>query len=409
MKIVKKLIADLFPADYNPRKDLQPKDTEYQQLKRSVQEFGYVEPVIYNVQTGVVVGGHQRLKVLQDLGYTEIECVEVDISEPQEKALNIALNKISGDWDTVKLRELLEDLQGLDVDLELMGFTSVDLDGLGLDTSALEDRKDHEWFNSGDKGEAREGEDEYNEFLEKFEAKHTTDDCYTPPKLYDAVVEWVEKEYGVDRKNFVRPFYPGGDYQAEKYKDTDIVVDNPPFSILAEILKFYSDNNIKYFLFCPTLTMFSSVATSPATSLVVGVGIIYENKANVNTSFYTNLEDPNIRVRTLPDLYKILTDVVNEIKTETTKEVPKYDYPDYVVTSAQLAKFAKYGVEMKINTNESCRIGALDAQKEQGKGIFGSGLMLSEKAAAEKAAAEKVGAIVWELSDREKEIIKGLG
>lgn len=138
MKIVKKLIHDLLPADYNPRKDLQPGDVEYEQLKRSVQEFGYVEPVIYNIQTGVVVGGHQRLKVLQDLGYTEIECVEVDIPEPQEKALNIALNKISGDWDTVKLKDLLEDLQGLDVDLELTGFTAADLDGLGLDTSILD-------------------------------------------------------------------------------------------------------------------------------------------------------------------------------------------------------------------------------------------------------------------------------
>lgn len=142
MKIVKKQIQDLLPADYNPRKDLQPGDIEYEQLKRSVQEFGYVEPVIFNSQTGVVVGGHQRLKVLQDLGYTEIECVEVDLTEPQEKALNIALNKISGDWDTVKLKDLLEDLQGLDVDLELTGFTAVDLSDLGLDTSVLDEKEE---------------------------------------------------------------------------------------------------------------------------------------------------------------------------------------------------------------------------------------------------------------------------
>lgn len=428
MKIVKKQIKDLTPATYNPRKDLQPGDKEYEQLKRSVQEYGYVEPVIFNRQTGIVVGGHQRLKVLEDLGYTEVECVEVDIDSTKEKALNVALNKISGEWDDIKLRDLLQDLQGLEYDLELTGFTVEDLDGLGLDTTIL-DNNHHEWFSSGDKGEARDGEEEYAEFLGKFEAKHTTDDCYTPPKVYDAVVDWVEKEYGVDRAKFVRPFYPGGDYQKEKYAEDAIVVDNPPFSILAEILEFYTSKGIKFFLFCPALTQFSSIAVERVTSIVVGVGIIYENKANVSTSFYTNLEDPTIRVRTAPELYAVLSEKVKETVAELTKEIPEYVYPDYVVNSAILTKYAKYGVDFKIHTYESQRIGALDAQKEQGKGIFGSGLLLSEKAATEKAKAEKaaaeraavvkaeaertkaekLGAVVWELSDREKEIVKSLG
>lgn len=122
MKIEKKIISELLPADYNPRKNLQPGDKEYEKLKKSITEFDYVDPVIWNKQTGHVVGGHQRLKVLQDLGYTEIQVSVVDITEAKEKALNIALNKISGDWDTSKLSDLLAELQGIDIDMELTGF-----------------------------------------------------------------------------------------------------------------------------------------------------------------------------------------------------------------------------------------------------------------------------------------------
>ena len=103
MLIERKHTADLIPADYNPRKDLKPGDPEYDKLKRSMEQFGYVEPVIWNKSTGRVVGGHQRLKVLMDMGVTEVECVVVEMDEEREKALNIALNKISGDWDKDKL------------------------------------------------------------------------------------------------------------------------------------------------------------------------------------------------------------------------------------------------------------------------------------------------------------------
>ena len=130
MEIVKKPIESLIPADYNPRKDLTPSDPEYQRLKRSVEEFGYVEPVIYNKRSGVVVGGHQRLKVLKELGFKEIDCVEIDIDEVKEKALNVALNKISGSWDEVKLKELLTDLKSLEYDVELTGFTVSELESL---------------------------------------------------------------------------------------------------------------------------------------------------------------------------------------------------------------------------------------------------------------------------------------
>nr|DAO66091.1 MAG TPA: adenine specific DNA methyltransferase [Caudoviricetes sp.] len=134
MLIERKRTADLIPADYNPRKDLKPGDPEYDKLKRSMEQFGYVEPVIWNKTTGRVVGGHQRLKVLMDMGVTEVECVVVELNEEREKALNIALNKISGDWDKDKLMLLISDLQGADFDVSLTGFDPAEIDDLFKDS-----------------------------------------------------------------------------------------------------------------------------------------------------------------------------------------------------------------------------------------------------------------------------------
>jgi len=134
MQIEKLKVEQLIPADYNPRKDLKPGDPEYDKLKRSIEQFGYVEPLIWNKTTGRVVGGHQRLKVLIDLGITEVECVVVELPEDKEKALNIALNKISGEWDKEKLALLIEDLQGADFDVSLTGFDPAELDDLFKDS-----------------------------------------------------------------------------------------------------------------------------------------------------------------------------------------------------------------------------------------------------------------------------------
>lgn len=135
MDIAKKNVTDLLPADYNPRKDLKPGDAEYEKLKRSLEQFGYVEPVIWNKATGRVVGGHQRLKVLIDMGITEVDCVVVEMAEEKEKALNIALNKISGDWDNDKLALLISDLQGADFDVSLTGFDPEEIDDLFKDAT----------------------------------------------------------------------------------------------------------------------------------------------------------------------------------------------------------------------------------------------------------------------------------
>lgn len=96
----------------------------------------------------------------------------------------------------------------------------------------------------------------YEEFVEKFKPKKTTDDCYTPPAIYEAVKDWAVKEYGIDPAKIVRPFYPGGDYERYEYPEGCVVLDNPPFSILSKILRFYDERGIAYFLFAPTLTIF---------------------------------------------------------------------------------------------------------------------------------------------------------
>ena len=134
MLIEKIKTKQLIPAEYNPRKDLKPGDPEYEKLKRSLEEFGYVEPVIWNKTTGKVIGGHQRLKVLLSMGMDEIECVVVEMDEQKEKALNIALNKISGDWDKDKLALLITDLNASDFDVSLTGFDPGELEDLFKDS-----------------------------------------------------------------------------------------------------------------------------------------------------------------------------------------------------------------------------------------------------------------------------------
>ncbi|MFZ2538096.1 MAG: ParB N-terminal domain-containing protein [Oscillospiraceae bacterium] len=128
MRIETKSINDLILADYNPRKDLQPGDPEYEKLKKSILEFDYVEPIIWNQRTGRIVGGHQRLKVLQELGRIEVEVSVVDLPEDKEKALNLALNKISGDWDLPRLKDLLEELNTGAFDMDLTGFDVSELE-----------------------------------------------------------------------------------------------------------------------------------------------------------------------------------------------------------------------------------------------------------------------------------------
>lgn len=121
MEVQKIEIQKLKIAEYNPRKDLKPEDEEYQKIKNSIKEFGYVEPIIANKDM-TVISGHQRLKVLKDMNYENIECIIVNFDKNKEKLLNIALNKISGEWDYQKLETLFNELAREELNLSTTGF-----------------------------------------------------------------------------------------------------------------------------------------------------------------------------------------------------------------------------------------------------------------------------------------------
>lgn len=123
-------VEKINPAIYNPRKDLQPGDLEYEKLKKSILEFDMVEPLVWNKRTGNLVGGHQRLKILKELGIQNVEVSVVDLSEIKEKALNLALNKISGEWDMPRLKDILEELDTGEFDMEITGFDLKEIEDL---------------------------------------------------------------------------------------------------------------------------------------------------------------------------------------------------------------------------------------------------------------------------------------
>ena len=354
----------------------------------------------------VVIGGNMRLAAARELAMDAPPCYEIqDRSVDNLKQMAIKDNSSFGKWDM----DLLDEEWGA-CPLKEWGVTIPEKEPSVVsepETSEMTAgeiaEKKREFEERMAAGEIDEGDEEYQAFLDKFVPKKTTDDCYTPDLVYEAVAQWVANEYHVAPRHFVRPFYPGGDYQREQYLPDAIVVDNPPFSILSEIIKFYVDKGIRFFLFAPTLTLFSS-SSSLVTALPVAASVTYENKANVNTSFVTNLEDPSIRLRSVPSLYRVVKEANDRNLEEQRRELPKYAYPDNVVTSAFVARLSRYGIDFSVSRAESVGIDALDAQKEQGRAIYGKGYLVSERAAAERAAA-----IRFALSPREREIVAQLG
>ena len=253
----------------------------------------------------------------------------------------------------------------------------------------------------------------YEEFVDKFKPKKTTDDCYTPEIVYKAVSDWVSNEYDLNACDFVRPFYPGGDFEHFDYENK-IVVDNPPFSILSKILDFYLANNVKFLLFAPTLTLLG-YGKRNVTLIPINVSITYENGANINTSFITNLENPDIQIYGSKTLYDAVKNA-NDINVKSiTKELPKYQYPNNVVTVSRIKKISQY-TDIKIPRSHLHLVSMLDEQKEYKKGIYGCGFLCSDKIEqeikAEEIKAEEIKAeesqFYWQLSDREKDIIKKL-
>ena len=360
----------------------------------SIREFGFLSPLLIDKDYNIIAG-HGRVMAAKQLGMEKVPAVFIEgLTETQRRAYILADNKLTelGGWDDDMVRIELEALNMEDFNIELTGFS---LDDIG------------DWFQKRNRWDdsREEGNDEYNEFLDKFEQPKTTDDCYTPDNIYEAVADYASKLSGINKTKFLRPFYPGGDYENEKYPEGCAVVDNPPFSILAQIVDFYVEHMTPFFLFAPGLSALGYTRRPGVTAICTSEDITYENGASVSTSFVTNMIGPDVVAMTAPELSAAIYKLNKENEAARTKPQPKYSFPVELITSAKLGYLSKYGEDIKILRNESIFVRTLDAMKEAGAaGIFGSGYLLSEKAAAEKAAAT-----VWKLSDREKEIIKNLG
>ena len=254
---------------------------------------------------------------------------------------------------------------------------------------------------------------EYKAFVDKFKPKKTTDDCYTPAPIFDCIRDYATRRFNFPPEAIVRPFFPGGDFERYDYPPGCVVLDNPPFSILARIIDFYLANSIRFFLFCPSLTAFGYLRRTGIAVLNVGGDIIYDNGAVVNTSFVHNLGDPEVVAETEPQLSREITRVSKELASLQKKQVRKLELPLHVMTSARMNWLSIHGEKFQIRRKSCLFVRELDNLKG---GIFGGGLFLSERAAAERAAAERAAAeraaaerAAAEraaLSDRERELVR---
>lgn len=407
-------ISELHPYEHNAK--LHPPE-QIEKLRRSFREFGMIVPVGIDGQDRVIYG-HGRLLAAQAEGWTEVPTVTVeDLSEDQRRAYVHADNLLGETgYDKDVLRSEAQALQAAGFDVTLVGFEAAGIQLSGIDA-------DHYWDTEG------EDTEEYGEFVDKFKPKLTTDDCYTPTLVYEAVKAWALNHYELGAAKVIRPFYPGGDYTTENYPDGCVVIDNPPFSILSEICRWYQDRGIRFFLFAPGLTCFS-IASGTMNYIPIGVPVVYENGASVNTSFVTNMGEYKIEV--CPDLYAAINDAVENTLAGVRFTPPQYVYPN-CLACVQINKLAKHGQALRLAASEVLFTRALDAQRAEGKAIFGGGFLLSQEATARKVDAENAAAqsaaenlrrladvkddtvyddsdrVVWPLTERERAIIAQLG
>lgn len=210
--------------------------------------------------------------------------------------------------------------------------------------------------------------DTYENFVKKFEVKKTTDDCYTPPGVFDAVISYVN-EYVFNLANYsiLRPFKPGGNYLTENYTPETVVIDNPPFSIYRKIIRNYLNMNVKFFLFAPSLTMFVP-DESRVSYYVTNSNIIYQNGARVRTGFITNLRTDNKRVI----LSGILHDKIKAAQTVSNK-FSEFQLPENLINSAKLQKFVISGEDNELETSNEF------LTDYRGRRIFGAAIKLMKQ------------------------------
>ena len=431
-------LSELHPAEDNPRSIT---DRKFNQLIDSLlvlPKMLELRPIVHD-GTGTSLGGNMRLRALTAIAALTPEQLTARLSslrdfQRKSKAQQKSLLAWWMAWlaaptaPAIAADELTEGEKREFIIKDNASFGDWDWDKLSTewDTSDLQDWGLDVWddtpaeenagavdFGGGLSTRGREGDEEYNAFVDKFKQKLTTDDCYTPAPVYDAVLDFVRGLTPLQGREVVRPFYPGGDYEnLTQYPKGCIVVDNPPFSILSKIVRFFCANGIDFFIFGPALTLFTA-ADCDVTYLVANCYIEYENGAVVRTGFITNII-PDLRIWCCPQL-KEAVEAAQE-KEDATKQL--FVYPDNIVTAATLGKLTVHATELRIRKKSCEYIKESDSAKEQGRSLYGGGFILSdraaaeraaaERAAAERAAAERAAATRLNLSEREREIIARL-
>ena len=370
MDVITMPIKDVKPYEKNPRIN----DNAVEAVANSIKEFGWRQPIVVD-KDNVIIAGHTRWKAAKKLKLKTVPVlVADDLTEEQVRAYRIADNSTGelATWDFDILGDILPEIS---YDMTDFGLDIIRTDD-GIDFSNLEQYKDQEHT------------EEYDAFLDKFKEKHTTDDCFTPPAVYDAIKAWAVKTYGLEGREIVRPFYPGGDYESFDYPDGCVVLDNPPFSILKKIVRFYLDRGIDFFIFADARTC--GWYFEIANVVLSATNIVYDNGADVRTAFITNMGEDKIRVSAE------LHDIIDKAQPKETADLQAYAYPDNLVTSMLLDRLAGYGSEFSIKHIEFIK------KMDDGNEIYGGGALVSD------AMAERVK-IKVELSEREREIIRQLG
>ena len=236
---------------------------------------------------------------------------------------------------------------------------------------------------------------DYESFVAKFKDNpKTTDDCYTPRDVFEAVVDYVGRTFGLEGKVILRPFYPGGDYESAEYPENGVVIDNPPFSMFTSIVKFYVARGVPFFLFGPGMTIFS--ICQYCTAVIIGTNVKFENGADVRLNFATNMAGDMVAM-TAPALDAALC----RLESQNQKaNLAVYRYPEEMLSVSDMQTMAHGGRRFDVRRSECVVVRNLDNAPK--KGLFGNRLLITAAKAAAKAA------IPVPLSDREKKIIKGL-
>jgi hypothetical protein len=396
---VSKLVGNNGQLDWLPKNPRQWTAVDVERTKRSIDrdpDFLEDRPLlVVPAESGkgeryIVFAGNLRLKACKDNGVKTAPAViyfpESDEDRETVKRRAMLDNGSFGSWDYDELANNWDDLPL--VDLGIPAWEPGDGSDLGLST------------------EGREGAEGYDEFVDKFVPKLTTDDCYTPPAVYDIIRDFVDQQVApLKGRTIVRPFVPGGDYENYDYPKDCVVLDNPPFSLYSKIVRFYLERGIDFFLFGPSLTLF--VSNADACFVVANIPIKYENGAVVSTGFVTNMV-PGVRIW----VEHSMRDAVIKIQDDAA-DLAAYELPNEVVTSARLGKICSRGADLKLAAKDCFYVHDLDGMKEAGKGLYGGGYLLSAAAAA--AAAETIKAMEQKetikvaLSERERAIVAGLG